>query len=523
MLRKIGLLLNTIKYLKPVQFQYQLRFRLKKPLPLTAYRHPYRPEQLQLPSFTASPPQPSMASKTGKDFRFLNITQTFDDHIDWNFQTHGKLWNYNLQYANYLLQDGLSSEIKKALWHSLHEWLYSGELSLEPYPVSLRVINGIRFLSASDAPDAEMLSDMHAELTFLTKRLEFHLLGNHLLENYFALLMGGAMFSEQSWIMKAEKGLQKQLNAQVLRDGAHFELSPMYHQIILFRMLELLDWYAKWKDKKPDFESFIKRMAVKMLTWLQQISFQNGDIPHFNDSATGIAPPTSWLLQYGSLLKIDPDKQQASPDDSGYRKFDIGNYECRIDAAAIGASYQPGHAHADALSFILYVNGYPMLTEQGTSTYQIGARRNLERSTGAHNTVVINNQNQSQVWGGFRVGRRAKVRIESETGNSFAASHDGYQKQGVIHRRHFQFQTDRIIITDELTGETASACAFFHFHPSLSKLHIDLNKIIEFKHAHDVIEEPYKMAEGYNRYLEGIRIKATFKNKLITIIHVNRI
>src|SRR5690606_4444910 len=138
--------------------------------------------------------------------------------------------------------------------------------------------------------------------------------------------------------------------------------------------------------------------------------------------------------------------------ESGYRSFKGGNYEIKIDFAQIGASYQPGHAHADALSFILYHDGRPLFVEQGTSTYQIGARRDLERSTEAHNTVVVNRKNQSQVWGGFRVAKRATTTIHVDQDGVYEASHDGYKKIGIRHKRKFVFEDNSFAIADELSN-----------------------------------------------------------------------
>src|SRR5690606_26802818 len=76
-----------------------------------------------------------------KSFEFLNLKSDFRDDVDWSFQGHGKLWNYNLQYANYLLQVDVSDSRKSALMTSLYDWLEDGRLMLEPYPVSLRAMN----------------------------------------------------------------------------------------------------------------------------------------------------------------------------------------------------------------------------------------------------------------------------------------------------------------------------------------------------------------------------------------------
>src|SRR5690606_3527938 len=112
-----------------------------------------------------------------------------------NTQDKGKLWNYNLQYANYLLQEDVSFDEKDRLVESMYDWLRLGDLPLEPYPVSLRVINVLRWFSNEGSSIDSILDAVYAELTFLSQRPEYHLLGNHLLENGFALMMGGGFFS----------------------------------------------------------------------------------------------------------------------------------------------------------------------------------------------------------------------------------------------------------------------------------------------------------------------------------------
>src|SRR5690606_1356725 len=126
------------------------------------------------------------------------------------------------------------------------------------------------------------------------------------------------------------------LEEQVLADGAHFELSPMYHQIIFFRLLELIDWYSKWKEKEQAFEDFLRSKASRMRSWLEHMSFKNGDIPHFNDSADGIAYSTSWLIAYAESLSICASEIRLG--ESGYRSVVRGDYECKVDCAQLGPS-----------------------------------------------------------------------------------------------------------------------------------------------------------------------------------------
>jgi len=73
--------------------------------------------------------------------------------------------------------------------------------------------------------------------------LEFHLLGNHLLANAKALVFAGCFFSgdeADGWLRTGLDLLEAEFAEQILDDGAHFELSPMYHAVILEDVLDLI-------------------------------------------------------------------------------------------------------------------------------------------------------------------------------------------------------------------------------------------------------------------------------------------
>lgn len=522
MFSKLKTIYHTVKHLKFIQVYYQLKYRIVRPKPLSRYGGGYTSDAFHRLSFRKDVPvDPCWDGRMS--FQFLNTELEFESEVNWTEQRHGKLWNYNLQYANYLHQADIANEVKAALMRSQYEWLDDGRLPLEPYPVSLRAMNMMRWISRSNGRNVELVHYVYAELNFLSKRLEHHLLGNHLLENAFALMMGGAFFGQLQWTAIGQGILEQELEEQVLLDGAHFELSPMYHQIILFRVLELLDWYAMWEGKDGGFEEYLRAKASDMLAWLEQVSFDNGDIPHFNDSSDGISYPTAWLTDYAERLGVVASDKSLG--ESGYRSVSTPNYELKIDFAQVGPSYQPGHAHADALSFVLYHNNKPLLVEQGTSTYQIGRRRSLERSTEAHNTVVVNGQNQSQVWGGFRVAKRAKTTIlQDGTHGVYEAKHDGYKGYGAVHHRSFVIEDNRLSIQDVLSSDE-EGIAYFHLHPStliedVRHDEITLNDGVTMllRDFDRLFFEDYHLAVGFNRYTLAKRIGISFRGQLTTII-----
>jgi hypothetical protein len=518
----LGKVVRTISHLKPIQVAYQLKNRFSKPGVLTDYL-PKKVIVGRSLKFSALPSLAPVLKVNGGQyaFSFLNQEKVFSNQLDWGEEGYGKLWNYNLQYVDFVRQQDIPEKTKLKLLYDLYEKLEKGKLKLEPYPVSLRVMNIIRFLHKQQESDTKLQQWIYAEINYLSQNLEYHLLGNHLLENGFAILTAGYYFDQPHWIQIAEKLLKAELEEQILQDGAHFELSPMYHQIILFRVLEALDYLPK----ESPLYSLLLEKAKKMLAWMQAMTFNNGDIPHFNDSADGIAFTSEALIDYAKKLDLNPETNYELGV-SGYRVFRFLDYECAIDVAAIGPSYQPGHGHADALSFILYMQGRPLLVEAGTSTYNAGQQRQAERSTRSHNSVEVNRQSQSEVYGAFRVGKRAKVDIHEDGATVLAASHDGYKSQfGIVHQRKFRFEAARLIINDTLSGnKAAQVVASFHIHPDVSvnvqddRIILDGDTVIRFDGARKVTQETYQYAVGFNHTLSATVLRVSFATQLQTTI-----
>lgn len=186
-----------------------------------------------------------------------------------------------------------------------------------------------------------------------------------------------------------------------------------------------------------------------MLKWINEITFDNGNIPLFNDSVNKIAPTTKQLNEYAQRLDLVDMPLPAARclKESGYRKIKKSRYEMVVDIGNIDPDYIPGHAHSDTFSFELYVDKKPFIVDTGISTYEAGELRLHQKRTSSHNTVGIDNYKQSEMWGSFRVARRAYVENVKEGGDKISAIPNGYRKIGAIHERSFEFFKDKIIIT----------------------------------------------------------------------------
>lgn len=447
-------------------------------------------------------------------FVFLNQKKDFGDTIDWNYLGFGRLWAYNLNYFEFLHQKEMNAQRGKEIIDDFIEQLNSSKVGLEPYPSSLRCINWIRFFSKHGG-NARYNSVLYKQLLLLKKSKEYHIMGNHLLENGFALLFGAYYFNDKTFYKEAKGILKSQLDEQILDDGGHFELSPMYHSIMLFRLLDCYNLVVNNDLFDKELESVLKEKVSKMLSWLNLMTFSNGKFPLMNDAAYRISPTTNELNEYASGLGFSVNRDTLLKD-SGYRKLSNKKFELIADIGKVGPDYQPGHAHADTFSFELCVNSRSLIVDTGTSTYEINEKRFYQRSTLAHNTVVVNNANSSKVWSGHRVGKRAKVEVISDTPELLVASHDGYKTFGTNHKRSFKIEKDALRIIDEISNE---GNAYLHFSPDEhfsildneiigSDFRIELSDFIDIK----CIDTQY--APEFNKILNNKCVCIRFMYKL---------
>ena len=524
-IHKIKLFFNTILFLKPIQVFYRSYYFLRNRLIGN------QPQKKALSNFNSifwknGISYANSYLDTDDSFTFLNRTHSFTNKIDWNYIEFGKLWTYNLNYFDYLNQEDISKEIGIKL---IRDYVNNDALLLDgkdPYAVSLRGINWVKFLSKNQVTETVIDVTLYHHYYILLKNLEYHLLGNHLLENAFSLLFGAFYFQDEKLYNKSKNILTTELNEQILEDGGHFELSPMYHQIMLFRILDCVQLIKLNNWINDDLLDLLIESSSKMLSWLANVTFHNGDIPMVNDCAYEIAPSTKDLLEYGKSLGID--KIDIKLSDSGYRMFKSRKYELFMDLGEVGAPYQPGHVHSDTFNFILNVNNGPFIVDTGTSTYEKNERRQLERSTSSHNTITVGDYEQTQVWGGFRVAKRAKIVSFKESSNLFSSSHNGYKNIGVIHCRKFLANENSIIIFDDVNKQKRyEQIAHFHFHPSVKNMRIEDSTVyfenskieISFYGKGILIEKMnYQCAYGFNKTEEAIKLKVSFDANLKTII-----
>ncbi len=484
--------LSTLRHLRPRQAFYYIWRRGIGARKVAPWRGDIKRREFNFPDQLKF--AHSQTSAIGFSFTFLKKSLSFPiTAMEWNPTDENRLWRYNLHYFDFLSDSRRSLEEKCAL---IDDWIthnpQGSEPAWEPYTASLRIVNWCKFFSSIPIDQAKpvWLNSLYQQARWLEKNLELHILANHYFENIKALLFTGIFFDDKnsaSWLKKFQRELIEQLHEQTLTDGGHYERSPQYHCILLE---DYLDLFALTIRTPTLFNQKVNNQLSKTisaaLTIIQAIKTPDDDIPLFNDSASGAAAKPSAIMLRAQQLGFSLAQPENSDvgiielPDTGLYGYKTQQDYFLIDCGDIGPSYQPGHTHCDFLSYVLMVDGQWLVVDSGVFEYEPGEMRNYVRSTAAHNTVSVDGQEQSEIWGEFRVGYRAKrLAADITTASSkviFDGAFRGFSRisGGIEHRRKATLtlatnsSIQEVKIEDLIIGAGSFPVqSYVHLHPSL--------------------------------------------------------
>lgn len=484
-IERLGLLVRTVRHLRPSQVGHRLRLRGQKALFHTAPELTSRGfsgtrradpgwpgDYLPLDGVQATG-YPSAAENAQGIFDFVGERRSLGDPADWEPQEASQLWRYNLHYMEWAWALAAEPDVERAraqfgeLWRAWRQGTVFGRWDAwSPYVVSLRawVLCGVFHRLVAGGPDEQaFLDDLVRHTRFIRANLEHDVGGNHLIKNLKGLLGTALFLSNPRAERVALTKLQRELDVQVLADGGHYERSPSYHCQVLGDLIDIQGLlHAADRPRLDGLDDAVERMRG----WLGAMLLPDGDVPLFNDCT---------LVGKERLGLLSPHEADPGPltvlADSGYVVMRPSpRVHVIADAGPPCPPELPAHAHADCLSFVMSVDGERFLVDTGTSTYQSGWVRDHERSTRAHNTVEVGGVNQTEVWGSFRAAHRANPRLETATHQTgvieVTASHDGYERLPgrPRHRRIWRATPEQLEVIDEVTGQ--------HHHLVVSRLHL---------------------------------------------------
>ena len=480
-MRKLLLLINTVKYLKWQQIYFRLARKFIKPKVTDKFSGSLLKRSDTWKHVTLYEEKIDRHLNT----YFLNQSRQLDLPTDWNNEDLSKLWVYNLHYFEDLLSNNAEDKSNIHL-QLLNNWVDENPVrhgnGWEAYPTSLRIVNVLKAWLGGLKLSDKLFKSVHSQASYLSNNLEKHLLGNHYFVNLKALLFAGVIFENLRWVKIAKEGLLTEIPEQILNDGANFELSPMYHSLILVDMLDMLNFSKAFPASVCDeLVCSLERYIPKMLRFMEAMSHPDGDVSFFNDSSKGIAPTNKKIQDYAEQLGFENNSleinqlQVVDNYASGYFCATAHGSKLIFDAAVVGPDYIPGHGHADTLSFEMSVGCERVFVNTGTSEYVLTENRTNQRKTRSHNTVEVDGKDSSEVWSSFRVANRASIvsrSAEIVDGCSvlMQAKHDGYKTRfgGCLHTRKIVLSDKNLTITDFLDGAFKFAKLRFFIHPELA-------------------------------------------------------
>ena len=470
-----SLVWNTVKYLKRVQLVFQVLNKFKKKERVYFDKLPvgYREVRIAIPELDCDE---ILVTRFNPNLMKRGKVCLLNQVVELNYEssytkTLKPLIYNNVYYFEYGIVLGAKyRETKDTAYWELFKKCYQDYLDVKAelksaYCMALHIPNVLIALELfGDKVDAAFREKVYCELysqyLYLQKHQEKHLLANHYFEDLKALIIASYLFKDDKKLDCYLKAFKKQCDEQILVDGVHYELSLMYHKLIMEDLMRI-GMLAKQKDF-PECKWIIS-LIQKMTDACYSLEKGIGRTPLFNDSGDNVAKTCEQLClaaenQFG-LKPVQKDAFEAS----GYYKLYEGNRALIFDAGKIGVDYQPAHGHCDCLSFELSVYGKPLFVNSGTYEYQ-GDLRKYFRKTCAHNTMEINGHEQSQCWGGFRVGKRiSKVFGKLRDG----IVEGGYRNyRGEEHRRTITLKGGVLEVTDSINAQDGiQVKSYLHIAP----------------------------------------------------------
>jgi uncharacterized heparinase superfamily protein len=410
-------------------------------------------------------------------FHFLGITRDLGPAIDWTVAPT-RLWGYHLHSLDALREDRPLDDRLSLLDRWIAANPFASCPGWESYPTSLRIVNAFEMLAGA-ANDAQRprAAGLALQSWWLEANLETDLGANHLFKNALALAWAGRCLRgrySRRWRSRGDAILAREIGSQILDDGFHVERAPGYHAVLVDDLIRLDRLLRATGEDGGGFGRLVSEARRRTAAALASVVHPDGEIPLFNDSAFGQAPKTAWILDRAAELDSG-ERPVANPrgaPSAGFHRLAGDRSVVLFDAGEIGFHDQPGHAHADTLSYELSYGQTRVVVDAGVFDYAPSAQRAYARATRSHNTLELDGLDQSEMWGVFRVGRRARpfavVREERGGRAAIEASHDGYRHLagGPVHRRRMEhLGGDVWRVEDEVLGSgehRAVSCVRLH-------------------------------------------------------------
>jgi heparinase II/III-like protein len=391
---------------------------------------------------------------------------------------------------------------------------------------SINLLTVFQNIKTSQSFDDEalhlFLKLFHQHGTFIQNNLEFSHLAtsNHYLSDVVGLFWLGVMLPEleraSEWRDFGFAEILKEMDKQILTDGADFESSTGYHRFVLELFLYS---FILCKENRVDIPTQSSNKLHSMLKYVRDYLRPDGFAPLIGDVDSGQVLPIcrrsandhGYVLAIGAAFFKDPElhssKLNSSPEllwilgENALEAFKLSNTTSRqssrayrdaglyimrqddlylsVNTSDAGLNGRGSHGHNDALSIEVCIGDRAFIVDPGSYVYTADlTQRHLFRSTAYHSTARIDGEEQNTTLKDvpFVIGNEARPRViewtSTATQDRIVAEHAGYLRLAspVTHRRTITFyKVERHwLIEDEFLGKGEHECEIrFHFAPGL--------------------------------------------------------
>ncbi len=344
----------------------------------------------------------------------------------------------------------------------------------------------------------KFLSSLIEHGKFIYRNLEYtQIRSNHYLSDIVGLVYLGIMFPEfkesKKWLKKGLKALEEEIKFQVYNDGVDYELSIAYHRYAT----ELFLWAGRLcKGNNINLSLEFLDKLEKMVEFSKYYTKPDGLAPQIGDADDGRLHIVwedfyNWdkenhfvlfkLYNYvfGKTLELEnTEKLSKSFSKSGF--YIMRDKDFYLITGRNKCCYGKGgsHVHNDILSFELSMLGNDFILDPGTYIYTPDFKaRNRFRKTRAHNTVMIDHQEQNPIFKDpFYIEQTGELTVNQwKTNNEdivLEAEHNCYERlrYSVVHNRKFSFnRKERVLfIEDKFKGKGDHELEWnFHLSPKI--------------------------------------------------------
>lgn len=329
---------------------------------------------------------------------------------------------------------------------------------------------------------------VHSHAPLIEQRLSlFSSRGNHTIAECAGLVYAGLLFREHPraarWRKRGLDILAEESARQVLEDGGGIERAFEYHRFVI-DLLGLVDRLLAHAGEKTPKE--IAAALARGRRFLAAVTLPDGQVMPVGDGDGG------WALSRHLRLN-GPDPVTAETvvhfRQSGYSVLRAEGGDATLalfDHGPHGMAPSYGHAHADALSLLLYRNGEPILIDPGTFTYTGAPEwRRYFRSTAAHNTVTVNGLDQAVQETAFQWSEPLPCRLinaDVAQGVVRMLGYVGSNEPGRYrHMRGVAYRPDEWIFVWDLIDGASMLQLEQHWHCGVEARPTQLSSIIELR------------------------------------------